>query len=121
MYAAGRLAEIMSTQGDSLDDIIHKYPATVNTPEILIPVAEHDKQPLMDRIVRNTDFSSGKVNTMDGIRVDFTDGWGLVRASNTNSVLTARFEASTEEALEMIKSEFREQIALVDSTLELNF
>ena len=121
MYAAGRLAEIMSTQGDSLDDIIDTFPKTVNTPEILIPVAEQNKQPLMDRIIRNTDFSSGKVNTMDGIRVDFSEGWGLLRASNTNSVLTARFEATSEEALEMIMSEFREQIALVDSTLELNF
>jgi len=121
MYAAGRLAEIMSTQGDSLDDIIESFPKTVNTPEILIPVAEQNKYPLMDRIVRNTDFSSGKVNTMDGIRVDFSEGWGLVRASNTNAALTARFEATSEEALEMIKGEFREQIALVDSTLELNF
>ena len=121
MYAAGRLAEIMSTPGDSLDEILSAFPTTVNTPEILIPVAEQNKYPLMDRIIRNTDFSSGKVNTMDGIRVDFTEGWGLLRASNTNSVLTARFEATSEEALEMIKSEFREQIALVDSTLELNF
>ena len=121
MYAAGRLAEIMSTQGDSLDDIIDTFPVTVNTPEILIPVAEQNKQPLMDRIIRNTDFSSGKVNTMDGIRVDFSEGWGLVRASNTSPALTARFEATSAESLEMIMSEFREQIALVDSTLELNF
>ena len=121
MYAAGRLAEIMSTQGDSLDDIIDAFPVTVNTPEILIPVTEQNKQPLMDRIIRNTDFSSGKVNTMDGIRVDFSEGWGLVRASNTSPALTARFEATSAESLEMIMSEFREQIALVDSTLELNF
>jgi phosphomannomutase / phosphoglucomutase len=121
MYAAGRLAEILSTQGDSLDDIIDTFPATVSTPEILIPVAEQDKEPLMARIIRNTDFSAGKVNTMDGIRVDFAEGWGLVRASNTSSVLTARFEADSEPALEMIMSEFREQIALVDSSLELNF
>ena len=121
MYAAGRLAEIMSTQGDSLDDIINTFPATVNTPEIIIPVTEQNKQPIMDRIIRNTDFSSGKVNTMDGIRVDFSEGWGLVRASNTSSALTARFEATSAEALEMIMSEFREQIALVDSSLELTF
>jgi phosphomannomutase/phosphoglucomutase len=121
MYAAGRLAEIMSTQGDSLDDIIDTFPVTVNTPEILIPVSEQSKQPLIDRIIRNTDFSSGKVNTMDGIRVDFSEGWGLVRASNTSPALTARFEATSADALEMIMNEFREQIALVDSTLELNF
>ena len=58
---------------------------------------------------------------MDGIRVDFADGWGLLRASNTSPALTARFEASTQEALDMIISEFREQVALVDSSLELNF
>ncbi|PLW70951.1 phosphomannomutase/phosphoglucomutase [Pseudohalioglobus lutimaris] len=121
MYAAARLAEIMSTQGDTLDDMIDAFPATVNTPEILIPVAEDQKYPLMDRIIRNTDFSYGKVNTMDGIRVDFADGWGLLRASNTSPALTARFEASTQEALDMIISEFREQVALVDSSLELNF
>lgn len=121
MYAAGRLAEILSTQGDTLDDIIDTFPATVNTPEILIPIAEQDKAPLMNKILRNADFSSGKLNTMDGIRVDFAEGWGLLRASNTNSVLTARFEAESEQALEMIMSEFREQVALIDPSLELNF
>lgn len=121
MYAAARLAEILSTHGDSLDASIAEFPTTVNTPEILIPVAEQDKFGLIESITRNADFSSGKVNTMDGIRVDFTDGWGLIRASNTSPALTARFEADNEEALEVIKSEFRAQIALVDPGLELNF
>lgn len=121
MYAAGRLAEILSTHGDSLDAIIDTFPTSVNTPEIIIPVTDQEKHPLMDEILRTTDFSSGKINTMDGIRVDFTDGWGLIRASNTSAALTARFEADTEEALEIIKGEFREQIALVRPSLELNF
>lgn len=121
MYAAGRLAEILSTYGDSLDTIIDTFPSSVNTPEIIIPVTDQEKHPLMDEILRTTDFASGKINTMDGIRVDFTDGWGLIRASNTSAALTARFEADTEEALEIIKGEFREQIALVRPSLELNF
>lgn len=121
MYAAARLAEILSTQGDSLDATIDSFPTTVNTAEILIPVAEQDKFELMEKIVRTADFSSGKINTLDGIRVDFTDGWGLVRASNTSAALTARFEADTEEGLETIKAEFRAQIALVEPDLELNF
>jgi phosphomannomutase/phosphoglucomutase len=121
MYAAARLAEILSTHGDSLDDAIADLPASINTPEIIIPVAEQDKFSLIERIVSNADFSTGKVNTMDGIRVDFTDGWGLVRASNTDAALTARFEADTEENLELIKAEFRAQIALVEPDLELNF
>lgn len=121
MYAAARLAEILSTHGDSLDATIADFPATVNTPEIIIPVAEKDKFALMDRIIRGCDFSTGKINTMDGIRVDFTEGWGLVRASNTSPALTARFEADTQESLDTIMAEFRAQIALVDPDLELNF
>ncbi len=121
MYAAARLAEILSTHGDSLDDAITELPASINTPEIIIPVAEQEKFSLIERIVNNADFSTGKVNTMDGIRVDFTDGWGLVRASNTAAALTARFEADTEEHLEAIKAEFRAQIARVEPDLELNF
>ena len=121
MYAAARLAEILSTHGKTLDDTIAEFPATISTPEILIPVAEDRKFVLIENIIRNADFSSGKVNTMDGIRVDFNQGWGLLRASNTSPALTARFEADTEEALEDIKTEFRAQVALVDPTLELNF
>jgi len=121
MYAAARLAEILSTHGESLDDCIDKFPVTVNTPEIIIPVAEDYKFQLMDKIVANADFSSGKVNTMDGIRVDFSDGWGLVRASNTVPALTARFEADSTEHLENIQDEFRAQIALVDPEVELRF
>ena len=121
MYAAGRLAEILSTHGESLDDSIAGFPATINTPEIIIPVPEADKFRLIEKIVENASFSTGKVNTMDGIRVDFNDGWGLLRASNTGAALTARFEANTEEGLEVIKDAFRAQIALVDPGLEPGF
>ena len=121
MYAAGRLAEILSTHGQSLDDSIAEFPNTANTPEIIIPVPDDKKFGIIENIVKNADFSTGKVNTMDGIRVDFSDGWGLVRASNTGAALTARFEASTEENLEVIKAEFRAQLAMLAPELELNF
>lgn len=121
MYAAARLAEIMSTQGDSLDDAIDKLPVTINTPEIIIPVPDDYKFELVDKIINEADFSSGKVNTLDGIRVDFSDGWGLVRASNTGPALTARFEADTADHLKIIQEEFRAQIALIDPNVELNF
>jgi phosphomannomutase/phosphoglucomutase len=121
MYAAGRLAEILSTHGASLDETLAELPASVSTPEILIPVSESDKFSIMERIVNNADFSSGKVNTLDGIRVDYREGWGLVRASNTTAALTARFEASSDEALEVVKQEFRAQIGLVEPGLQLDF
>jgi phosphomannomutase/phosphoglucomutase len=121
MYAAGRLAEILSTHGESLDDSISRFPVTVNTPEIIIPVSDDYKFELVQKIISNADFTSGKVNTMDGIRVDFSDGWGLIRASNTGPALTARFEADTQENLEIIQDEFRAQIALIDPEIRLNF
>lgn len=121
MYAAARLAEILSTHGESLDSSIAQFPSSVNTPEILIPIADAEKFQLIEKIVTNADFSAGKVNTMDGVRVDFTHGWGLIRASNTGPALTARFEADSEENLEAIKDEFRAQIALIDPSVELTF
>ena len=121
IYAAGRLAEILSTHGESLDDSIAKFLTTVNTPEIIIPVADDYKFELVEKIINGADFSAGKVNTMDGIRVDFSNGWGLVRASNTGPALTARFEADTQENLEIIQDEFRAQIALIDPNIALNF
>ncbi len=121
MYAAGRLAEILSTHGASLDETLAEFPASISTPEILIPINEADKFTVMEKIINNADFSSGKVNTLDGIRVDYRDGWGLVRASNTTAALTARFEANSDDALEVIKQEFRAQIGLVEPGLELRF
>jgi phosphomannomutase / phosphoglucomutase len=121
MYAAGRLAEILSTHGESLDDSIAEFPVTINTPEIIIPVPDDYKFELIEKIINNADFSSGKVNTIDGIRVDFSNGWGLVRASNTGPAITARFEADTQENLEIIQDEFRAQIALIDPAINLNF
>jgi len=121
MYAAGRLAEILSTQGNSLDEVLDTFPATFNTPEILIPVPEERKFPLMERLTGSADFPAGKVNTLDGIRVDFAEGWGLVRASNTSAALTARFEANSAEALESIKEQFRARLAAAAPDLELNF
>jgi phosphomannomutase/phosphoglucomutase len=121
MYAAGRLAEILSTHGESLDESIDKFPVTVNTPEIIIPVPDSYKFELIEKIIENADFTAGKVNTMDGIRVDFNNGWGLVRASNTGPALTARFEADTQANLESIQEEFRAQIELADPEIELTF
>ena len=121
MYAAGRLAEILSTHSDTLDDTLAKFPSNVNTPEIIIPVPENRKFELIRQIIAEADFSTGKVNTLDGIRVDFTDGWGLLRASNTSAAFTARFEADSKEALETIQAEFRAQVALIDPDLELTF
>lgn len=121
MYAAARLAEILSTHGNTLADSIAQFPTSFNTPEILVPVNDEYKFELMKNLIEGADFSAGKVTTMDGLRVDFDHGWGLVRASNTGPALTARFEADTPEALESIKDEFRAQLTLIDPEINPGF
>jgi phosphomannomutase/phosphoglucomutase len=121
MYATGRLAEILSSQSLSLDDFIADLPQAESTPEILVPVPDDEKFELMDRFREVASFPTGKTNDLDGLRVDFQDGWGLLRASNTGPALTARFEASDEKALEAIRSQFREQLARVAPDLDITF
>ena len=75
----------------------------------------------MDKFKKVADFPEANLTTIDGIRADFSDGWGLVRCSNTTPCLVLRFDADTQEALERIQDEFREQILAVDSSLKLPF
>lgn len=110
MYAAARLAEIIAAQDISVEDALSIYPQHISTPELLLPVEEKSKFQLVKEVVYKADFGPGKVNLLDGIRVDYNDGWGLLRASNTGAYLTARFEAESPEALEKIKTTFREAI-----------
>ena len=121
MYAAARLAEIVSGAGTDLTTLLSDFPDTENTPEIRIPVPDKKKFELMSRIAEGTDFSPGKVNDLDGIRVDYRDGWGLIRASNTTPALVARFEAHDADALARIMDQFREQISQVEPELNLGF
>jgi phosphomannomutase/phosphoglucomutase len=121
MYASARLAEIVSGAGTDLASLLSDFPNTENTPEILIPVSDDKKFKLMARLASEGDFSPGKVNNLDGIRVDYNDGWGLLRASNTVPALVARFEANDADAIERIKQQFREQLAAVEPGLDPGF
>lgn len=121
IYATGRLAEILSGQDKSLDALLDELPKSLSTPEILIPIADDAKFALMDRFVAEAHFEGGKSNDLDGLRVDFEDGWGLLRASNTTAALTARFEANTDGGLQRIRGAFRAQLAAVAPELEITF
>ncbi len=119
LYAAARLVEIISNHGDTLDQLMSAFPQTANTPEILIPVPEASKFGLIEKFIENASFPEGKINTLDGLRVDFSDGWGLIRASNTSPALTARFEASSPEQLQLIMNTFRARLAAIEPGLEI--
>ncbi|HBO12242.1 MAG TPA: phosphomannomutase/phosphoglucomutase [Halieaceae bacterium] len=121
LYAAARLAEIVSSSESSLDELLGQFHHSASTPEIIIPVDEAQKFQLVEAFRQQADFGDGRINDLDGVRVDYTRGWGLLRASNTSAALTARFEGDDETALQEIMTRFREQLAKVHPDLEPNF
>ncbi|MEM1230304.1 MAG: phosphomannomutase/phosphoglucomutase [Pseudomonadota bacterium] len=117
LYSAARLLEILAAQTDTADEVFAQFPQTVSTPEIKITTTEREKFEIMAKLEQSADFGSGTVTSIDGIRVDFDDGWGLVRPSNTSPVLSLRFEADTPEALERVKAQFQEQLLAISPAL----
>jgi phosphomannomutase/phosphoglucomutase len=82
---------------------------------------EGETFPFIKQMVAQADFGDAKVIDIDGLRVEFDDGWGLIRASNTTPVLVLRFEADNPQALERIQNQFREQLRKVKPDLALPF
>ena len=121
IYSAARLVEILSAQQLSADEVFNGFPDSVNTPEINIQVTDENKFSLIEQFASKGQFKEGNVITIDGVRVEFPWGWGLVRASNTTPVLVLRFEADDSHHLDKIKTLFREQLKAVDNTLPVNF
>jgi len=121
LYAATRLLEIMSLREQSLDEIIDSFEGSTATAEIKVPVANDKKFDFIEQIIEKAKFGQGSLNKMDGLRVEFSDGWGLVRASNTSASLTLRFEADNKQALKNIQGLFREQITSIIPDITLPF
>lgn len=110
LYSAARLLEILGVEERSSDEVFEDFPEDISTPELNVAVTEASKFDIVERLSRDGSFGEGSLSTIDGVRVDYPDGWGLCRASNTTPVLVLRFEAETEQALERIKGVFREQL-----------
>jgi len=110
LYAAARLLEILGIEDRHSDEVFEDFPEDISTPELNVEVTDSSKFTIMDRLTSEGEFGDGNVSNIDGIRVDYADGWGLCRASNTTPVLVLRFEAETQEALERIKGVFRAQL-----------
>jgi phosphomannomutase/phosphoglucomutase len=121
IYAAARLLEIIDQENRPAKEIFDELPNSISTPELKCHTEEGENYAFMDKFQKVAEFPDANLTTIDGIRADFADGWGLVRCSNTTPCLVLRFDADNEEALEKIKEEFREQILAVDSTLKLPF
>lgn len=121
LYAAARLLEILGIEDRDSNEVFEEFPEDISTPELNVEVTEQTKFTIVEQLEQKGDFGDGNINTVDGIRVEFSDGWGLCRASNTTPMLVLRFEAESEEALERIKSVFREQLGKVVPELVVDF
>ena len=116
IYAGARMLEIIASEDTK--DIFSELPNMLSTPEINIPASDEGKFFLVEEFIKKTDFSNAKIIDIDGIRVEYEKGWGLLRASNTSPVLVLRFEAETEDDLNDIKTIFYENLKRIEPDIE---
>ena len=109
IYTGARLLEIISKTDKTCAEVFAELPSSVSTPEINIHFDKQGQQyDVMEALSKNVDFPGAEINTLDGVRVDYENCWGLVRASNTTPCLVLRFEGNDKEALNSIKSQFKD-------------
>ena len=118
-YSAFRLIEIMKNSQSSLSSIFQELPKAFSTPEMNIDVDEDKKFKIVEDFITNSDFGDGEKNTVDGLRVNFKDGWGLLRASNTTPKLVLRFEAKSHTRLKEIQDMFLVQLKKIDESINI--
>lgn len=121
IYAGARLCELLSKMDQTPDEVFAALPDTINTPELRLEFEEGEHYKFIERLQKNAEFDNGTVHTMDGLRVDFESGFGLVRASNTTPMLIMRFEANDEATLIDIQEQFRAVLLKTDPEIKLPF
>ncbi|MBE8189956.1 MAG: phosphomannomutase/phosphoglucomutase [Candidatus Thioglobus sp.] len=108
LYTGARLLEIMSKTDKTCAQIFENLPSSISTPEINITFKQPGQQfEAMEKLSKSVDFPNAKITTIDGVRVDYDNGWGLVRPSNTTPCLVLRFEADSQKTLEEIQAKFK--------------
>jgi len=121
LYAGARLLELLSREAD-INVTLNNLPDSINTPELQVRVAEGENHTLIAQLQKNAVFTNPQqVITIDGLRVEYSDGFGLARASNTTPVIVLRFEADNETALKRIQEDFRHNILHAKPDAQLPF
>ena len=121
LYSGARLLEILSRLADP-NATLNALPQSMSTPELQVTCAEGENHALVERLQKEASWPGAQqVLTIDGVRVEYEDGFGLVRASNTTPVLVLRFEAENESALSRIQQSLGSAIRSVKSAAELPF
>ena len=122
LYTAGRLLELLSRSAKSLHDLCAELPKSYSTPELMVTSTELKKNQIIEKLIKLIPArQDAKITTIDGLRLDFTEGWGLIRASNTTPNLIARFEAINLLDLNKIKQIFKDYLLAIDPHLVLPF
>lgn len=121
LYSAARLIEILSRDTRSSAEIFASFPDSVNTPELTVNLNEGENVKFIEKLFASAHFTDGKITNIDGMRVDFDNGWGLVRASNTTPSLVIRFEADSASAMQKIQDQFRQLMVKIKPNIDLPF
>ena len=121
LYAGARLLEILSREKNS-NAVLNELPNAISTPELQIKLKEGENYALIDQLQKTAKFDNPReVITIDGLRVEYADGFGLARSSNTTPVIVLRFEADNEAALKRIQADFRRVISAAKSDVTLPY
>jgi phosphomannomutase/phosphoglucomutase len=119
LYTGARLLEILSKTDKTSDELFAEIPDSINTPEINIAIKASQRELIVEYLNKtvSSKFPAANIITIDGLRIEFNDGWGLIRPSNTTSVLVMRFEADSEEVLQRIEGDIKSWVddAISDS------
>lgn len=122
IYAAARLVSLLATETENSETIFNRIPNSINTPELKISVPDAEKFQIMQSLITQAKLLEAKeIITIDGLRMHFQDGWGLIRVSNTTPNLILRFEAATVTHLEYIQNLFRRWLLTIKPDLVMSF
>lgn len=121
IYSACRLLEILADSPETPTTVLAALPNSVSTPELKVQLEEGENHAFITQFQKAADFPDARLTTIDGVRADWPDGWGLVRASNTTPILVLRFDADSKEALQRIQEAFRTQLVALKPDMKLPF
>ena len=121
MYAGARLLEILALDYRTSQEVFAELPESLATPEYVVPLQEGQPRELMKKLNQQPDLPGARMVKIDGLRAEFQQGWGLVRASNTTPSLLFRFEADNQEGLDYVTGVFRDLMKTVAPALKLPF
>ena len=118
-YSGVRIIEMISKENESISSMNEKLPRLYSTPELNIDVTDDDKFKIIEKFAQNCQLDGEKI-TIDGLRINFNNGWGLLRASNTTPKLVLRFEGDSNESLIDIKESFLSELSRICPEIDIN-